>query len=500
MSSRNTNSSIDIKDVLAIVLKRKWLIVIPLLLVTVAAYAGSYLLTPIYESSTIIWIDRPANVSRELIDIIGRERTQRQSGDERRRELQALQNEITSQTYLSQLVRDLNLDDNPALTEAATELLKTNPEQNLEQLKMHLLVKGLRKKITVGFVGADQIKIAVQGPDPVMARDMVTRLTEILENEKSAYEMERILDNQTFADLQLQRTERLYQQALDSLAAAQTRLTRLELPTSISSPENRLEVLSDIDNTQLLKSEYERELEDIRRSLRSIGFNRPSLRFSGEMNESRTQIDQQIVDYAIMVDNYTWADQSVVNANIRIGDNMRLLERAIEDAVETQFVGSNSVQREQLQRYFVVTENISLLDAKVVGLQGALGRIEDRLAGLPKLQADIAEQERLVSEARRYRDAFRSEESTVEILSDRVKDRTKYRIIEPARVPLAPVWPNKAKIVVMGLLLGLVIGGGAVFLSEIVDKSFRNVDDVEELLQLPVLATIPKIENPRFTR
>jgi len=474
--------------------------VIPVLLVTVAAYAGAFLLTPIFESATIIWIDRPANVSRELIEIIGREGAQRQSNEERRRELQALQNEVTSQTYLSQLVRDLHLDENPAVTEAATELLEANPERSLEQLKMHLLLKQLRKKIEVSFVGSDQIRIAVQGTDPVMARDMVTRLTEILENEKSSYEMERILDNQTFADLQLQRTEYQYELAQDSLAAAQARYGRMQLPANISSQENRVEILSDIDNIQIQKSGYENELEVARQILSDIGVDQPSLRSSDNMEQIRSEIDQQMSDYSSMMEEYFWTDQSVVNANIRIGDNIRFLEREIETAVDRQFVGSNAIQREQLQRYFVIIENINLLDSKAASLQQSLRQIENRLALLPALQADISEREQLVAEARRYRDAFRSEESTVEILSDRVRDRTKYRIIEPARVPLVPVWPNKGKIVVMGLLLGLVIGGGAVFLSEIVDKSFRTVDDVEDKLKLPVLATIPRIENPRFTR
>ncbi len=500
MSSRKNKASIDVKDVLAIVFKRKWLIVVPVLVVTIAALAGSYLLTPIFESAAIIWIDRPANVSRELIDIIGREGSQRQSSEERRQELQALQNEVTSQTYLSQLVNDLHLDENQAVTEAATELLKENPERSLEQLKMHLLVKQLRKKIAVGFVGADQIRIAVQGADPHVARDMVTRLTEILENEKSAYEMERILDNQTFADLQLQRTEYQYQQAFDSLTAAQTRLTRMQLPANISSQENRTEILSEIDNAEMQEAGYENELATVRSDLSGIGVDDPTLRFTEDVIETRSEINRQISVYADMMEDYHWTDQNVVNANIRISDNMRYLGQQIEAAVDRQFVGSNSVQRDQLQRYFAVIEDISFLDHKAIVLRQALSKIDDRLALIPALQASIDEKQRLVVEARRYRDAFRSEESTVEILSDRVKDRTKYRIIEPAQVPLVPIWPNRGKIVIMGLLLGLVLGGGAVFLSEMVDKSFRNVDDVEEQLQLPVLATIPKIENPRFTR
>ncbi|MCK4302378.1 MAG: hypothetical protein KAW91_06365, partial [candidate division Zixibacteria bacterium] len=101
--------TIDIREILALILRRKWLVVIPVILVSAIAVAGSLLLTPLYSSSTIIWIDKPQNVSRELVRIIGGESRQRLSGEDHRR----LQNEITSQTYLHQLIRDLGLDNDP---------------------------------------------------------------------------------------------------------------------------------------------------------------------------------------------------------------------------------------------------------------------------------------------------------------------------------------------------------------------------------------------------
>jgi len=500
MSSKSEDKAINVKDVLAIVLKRKWLIVIPLVLVTVAAYGGSYLLTPIYESSTIIWIDRPHNVSRELIDIIGREGSQRMSGDERRRQLQALENEITSQAYLVQLIHDLELDTDPEVVRMAAEMREANPDRTLEQLKQYLLLGQLRKRIAVGFVGADQIKITVESTDPTLARDMVKRLTEILEREKTAYEMERILDNQTFADLQLQRTEYEYNLALDSLTTAQTRLSRQQLPANVTSQENRLSILSEIANIEVQAADYAAERQSLSASLEQYGLQNSRLQYTDSLVELRTQVDGQMSSYAAMMETYTWDDQTVVNANIRLNDAVRFMEREIDAAVDRQFGNYEASQRRILGRYFAVNENIDLLDSKVNWLQQALGRLDDRLASIPALQANISELERRVTEARRYRDAFRSEESTVEILSDRVKDRTKYRIIEPARIPLLPVWPDQRKIIVMGLLLGIVIGGAAVFLAEMTDDSFRRVDDVEEMLDLPVLATIPKIEKLRVRR
>ena len=489
---------IDVKAILAIVVKRKWLLLLPLVLVSAIAYGASYFLTPKFQSSTIIWIDKPHNVSRELVNIIGRESGQRLSSDDRRRQLQALQNEITSQTYLQQLIEDLALDSDPNLTHQATQIHEQNPSRSLKELKLHLLTKQLRKQIAVAYVGQDQIKMTVESTDPTLARDMVTRLTEILEREKAAYELEKILDNQSFADLQLQRTEMEYQAMLDSLTQAQTQLTRLRLPQNIGSVENRGEILSDMDKSTLEIADLEQDRDGLTNDLRLLGVDSKPLQFTDVLTGMRTEIDDLVVAFAAMMEKYAWNSQSVVNANIRLNDRIRLLEREVERVAGDQFMTYPENQRRLLSRYCSLSENIEVVNSVVSQLRLSLGRIDKRLEQLPQLQLEIDERDRRLIEARRYRDAFRSEESIVEILSERVKDRTKYKIIEAAQVPLSPVWPDRNKIIIMGILLGLIVGGGAVFLAEMLDKSFKDVDEVEELLDLPVLATIPKIDKLRI--
>jgi tyrosine-protein kinase Etk/Wzc len=491
---------LDLKEIMAVLWRRKWLLILPMIVVTGLAFGGTYLLKPKYRSSTIVWIDRPATVSRELINLIGRERGTRISASQQRRELQALQNEITSQTYLYQLIRDLNLDKDPALTRAAAKMRAENPELSLEQLKYQLLLEKLRKQISVAFVGTDQIQLTVESYDPVKARDMVKRLTEILEQEKTRYELERILDNQSFADLQLQKTEFYYQQAIDSLTAAQARLTKLQLPENISSESNRRDILSDIDKTKLEIRDYKNELEKVVAQLAEFDLDKVRMKYTDTIVELRTEIDGQVTMFASMMEKYAWNEQNVINVNIRLNNNVKYLEQELAEAVDEQFASYPENQRRLLKRYFIIKENIDILTSKMKQLQQALDRIDERINQLPKLQAEIAELERRVEDARKYRDAFRSEEATVAILSERAKDRTKYKIIEPARIPLAPFWPNRRKIVAMGILLGLMLGGAAVFLSELFDHSFKKAEDVERQLQLPVLATIPRIEHLSFRR
>ena len=485
--------SIDLKGIYAILLKRKWLIVGPLVVITCIAYGGTFLLKPKYESSTIIWIDKPENASRELASIVGG--TRPETRDEQQSRQLALQAEITSQPYLYQLIRDLKLDDDPDVTREAAKAREETPEYSLEQLKYDILVDRLRKQIDVSFYGLDQVRITVTATDPVLARDIASRLTEILDQEKTKYELEKILDNQSFADVQLQKTEYYYKQAIDSLTSAQSRLSKLQLPDNIASEANRFNIASTIDKIGLESDDYSRELTSLKQKLSDFNLGKARLKYNDSIVELRTNIDGLVSTYANSMEKYTWDDQNVINVNIRLNNYIQFLEDAIKKAVNEQYASYPANQLALLQRNFVLEENLDIDNSKQQRLQQSLDKIADRVNLVPKLQSEITELQNRVADARRYRDAFRSEEATVGILSEQAKERTKYKVIEPAQVPLVPVWPNKRNIIIIGIAMGLVLGGAFVFLIEILDNSFKRVEDVELELDLPVIATIPKIEK-----
>jgi polysaccharide biosynthesis transport protein len=495
MNRETKQGGLDLKEIIAIVKKRRWLMIIPVVLVTGIANIITHFLEPSYESSTIIWIDKPGNVSRELTAIIGPEQIDRSNREDRARQLSALQNEIMSQTYLFQLIRDLQLDNDPEVTREAAKMREKNPDFSLEQLKYNVLLETLRKTLTVDFAGADQIRITISANEPQKARDIVAHLTEIFQQERAKYELNRVLDNQSFADEQLSKKGYDYQQAFDSLTAAQMRLAKLQLPENISSETNRRDILSDIDKSTLDIVDYNRELEGLTGRMEDFGLTTARLKFSDSLVDLRTEIDGQVVTFATLMEKYAWNEQNVTNINFRLNANIRLLEQEIAGAVDRQFASYPDDHRKLLARHYVVKENIDILNSRVSQMQGSLRKIDERINRIPRKQAEVEELARRVEEARKYRDAFKSEEATVEILSERIKDRTKYKVIEPARIPLAPVSPDKVKITLMGFMLALVLGSATVLLVEILDNSFKRVEDVETALGLKVLATIPKIEQ-----
>lgn len=69
-----------------------------------------------------------------------------------------------------------------------------------------------------------------------------------------------------------------------------------------------------------------------------------------------------------------------------------------------------------------------------------------------------------------------------------------FRLLERAGLPSEPSWPDPLHVAGLILFAGFVASGGAVFLKEFTDTSFRNGSDAQENLQLPLLASIPTFQ------
>ena len=68
------------------------------------------------------------------------------------------------------------------------------------------------------------------------------------------------------------------------------------------------------------------------------------------------------------------------------------------------------------------------------------------------------------------------------------------RVIEEVELPENPVSPNKKMNIAIAFLLGLMVSGGLVFLLEYLDNTYKNKDQLEKDLGIPVLGAIPDVD------
>lgn len=89
----------------------------------------------------------------------------------------------------------------------------------------------------------------------------------------------------------------------------------------------------------------------------------------------------------------------------------------------------------------------------------------------------------------------RQSEATASVQAKEMKATT-IRVVDEARIPGLPYKPNILYNIVFGIFGGLVLGVGLAFGADYMDRSFRQVEDVERHLQLPFLGVIPRYSIP----
>ena len=69
------------------------------------------------------------------------------------------------------------------------------------------------------------------------------------------------------------------------------------------------------------------------------------------------------------------------------------------------------------------------------------------------------------------------------------------KIIEAVELPENPISPNKKMNIAIAFLLGLMVSVGLAFLLEFLDNIFKNKEQLERELDIPVLGAIPNIKE-----
>jgi len=138
-----------------------------------------------------------------------------------------------------------------------------------------------------------------------------------------------------------------------------------------------------------------------------------------------------------------------------------------------------------------VQSNIGTYDARIAALDGLATRTAQEASSLPATQS---EEERLRQDAQstqRLSDQLHDEQQRARI--SEVAQGGKIDIIDLAGTPGAAVVTSSSRKLLLGGLIGLGIALFLIFLYEELNTSLRRKGDVERLLLLPTLGSIPAL-------
>jgi len=134
---------------------------------------------------------------------------------------------------------------------------------------------------------------------------------------------------------------------------------------------------------------------------------------------------------------------------------------------------------------------------EVARFQEALGSFSGRVQAAPALESQLTE---LTRDYTTLQDSYtsllkKSEESRMAVNLERRQIGEQFKVIDGARLPERPVSPDRVRINMLGILGGLAFGLALVALLEYRDTSLKSDDDIVTTLSLPVLAVIPVMTN-----
>ncbi len=145
----------------------------------------------------------------------------------------------------------------------------------------------------------------------------------------------------------------------------------------------------------------------------------------------------------------------------------------------------------------IKSEMASLLkdiDIREAQLAAKLNELREENKSIPRKTLELARLERDVGlQSQLYAELKTKHQETLIKESGKVEEVI---IVKPAVTPTAPFnVPSKTATIISGLTLGLIIGVVFVFLAEVLDTSIGTIEDVESLLQVPVLGIIPSLDR-----
>jgi uncharacterized protein involved in exopolysaccharide biosynthesis len=142
------------------------------------------------------------------------------------------------------------------------------------------------------------------------------------------------------------------------------------------------------------------------------------------------------------------------------------------------------------------------ITAEKARLEADLVEVRKKIEASPVVEQEAAQlQQDLALAKARYEDLKKGQETsqTANNLEEKGWGAT-LDPLDPATLPQTPAEPNRYEIAAAGIGLGLMVGLALAGAKEAKDTSLKNLKDVRAYTNLPVLSSIPLLENGLLVR
>jgi len=445
---------VDLRDYWRIIKKRKVSIIFMVLLVGICSYGFAKFKepTPLFEATSAIKVDRFSNLASILTGGYWRQS----------------ENMVTHAYIITSF---------PVLCETARNLgwlPKNLSDEAVQKSQKYLsVIRHLKSMVLPEHQeGTNIIDIRVESENAREAARVANKFAQSYREYNIREKNKKTFETKTFIEEQLKLTSDRLKLAEQELQTFKESYALISLDAQTQNTLNRLyTVETEYEKVKLDRAEAKSQLRMIADADLKKSSDLQGSFFSASPGSPvyglKTRLSELLLKRQTLLINFTEKHPKVIEIDDRIGAVLHETKKELQSLVNAY----SAREADLLQRIGQLRrENLSLPEK---GLQ------------MVRLQRDVELQESLYSQLKeKYQETLIQESGKVEEVT----------VVKPAVVPAAPFnMPSKIMIVITGIVMGLIIGLVFAFLAEVFDTSMGTIEDVEELLNVPVLGVIPQL-------
>lgn len=536
----NENS---LKDYLAVLRRRKGIMLITFLSLLVISVIAAFLWPPTYRSTATILI-RDQEIPRDLVPS-----TITSFADQRLMEIQA---RVVTSANLINLIEDFDLYADLRRRLPATEVVEEMREDySLDLVSADVIDPrtGRPTQATILFT------VSFDYESPAMAQQVANRLVDLYLAENLRDRTERAQETTSFLTEQADKLSREINQL-------EERLARFKQQSGGALPELYGLNLQMMDRTESEMREVQRQIQSnnqniiyLRAQLAQTPTMAPIYTREGAVLPPDAQLAALQSQYATLSATYGPNHPDVVSTRRQI-ESLKAEVGDVTDvgAIETQMQQVQvelqglqerygpehpDVRRVQRQLERLTAERNAALDAQVPGetataastsldsvnsnptyvqlatqlaaaesdsralqarqqqLLEKMQSYETRIVAAPQVEREYSSLTRDLENARMKYQEIRAKQLAAEVSESLEQGRKgeRFEVVEPALLPTLPHTPNRLALLFLGLVLSMAGSIGTTAISESMDSSVHSPNALANLTGIAPIATIPLIEN-----
>ena len=466
----------DVSQILNSLYRRKDIIIgVSLVVITIATYLAIYL-PDVYRSSTLILVTPQRLPSNYVASTVTSTIEQR---------MQAIAQQVLGRTMLERVIQEFNL------------FSSTESQRSIDER-----VAMLRARITLAINRQDTFTLSFDAGSPEIARQVTARLAALFIEENLKVREQQASGTTTFINTEAERLR-------TELEEQEARVNKYRAQYWHELPENRDASFKALDQLQ-------RELESSMNRLASLQDRKAAL----EKQMAETDILERELSMlgGLGGGQNTSASTGTVRRNRELDALLKKYSEKHPDVIrlkrEVEAAGAEAPVKETktaapdlslttgMSLKTMLASQVDDLKAEMAALQTKnksmrtqVSVLQARVDSTPLRSIELSKITRDYDiTLRKYQDLLaKGLDSELSENMEKKQKGEQFQIVDRANIPQHPVAPNRQRILLVGLLLGIGGGIGLAFLLDIMDKSFKSNEDLVGYSNIPLLAVLPTV-------